>query len=72
MSKDYNQIKSTVLPEGVRRLTKIIGVVTAIFIFIIFSASVRDGWFVGLILGTGVYYLIPLVAKALFWIKNGF
>lgn len=72
MGKDYNQIKSTVLPEGVRRLTKIIGVVAALIIFIILSASIRDGWFTGLLLGVGVYYLIPLIAKALFWIKNGF
>jgi len=39
MGKDYNQIKSTVLPEGVRRLTKLIGIVAAIPILDRFSFS---------------------------------
>jgi len=72
MNKDFDQIKHTVLPEGVRRLTKLIAIVAAILLFLVMAATARDGWLLGLFLGAGVYYLIPLVAKAIFWIKNGF
>lgn len=68
MDNDHKQIKGTVLPEGIRRTTRVVGIIAAIIGFFIFAGDALAGLIVAVI----AYYIVFYLAKTIFWIKNGF
>jgi len=73
VGQDYEEIKTTVLPEGLRRLSKVISIVVAVICFFVTVEMIRsDGWFYGVFIAVLAFFVSQRIIKTICWVKKGF